>query len=293
MTELSLHGKNALVTGGSNGIGEYTALELARMGANVTIIGRNAERTDAAAQRIRQAIAATGNGHPPATVSTILADLSVLEQVRRASDEYRQEHSSLHILVNNAGGFFMKRQTTPDGYELTFALNHLHYFLLTQELLPLLEAGANGQYSRVVNVSSGAHTGGRLNFDDLQMENSFSGWRAYSNSKLANVLFTFELARRLEGKKISANSLHPGFVATNFAKDNGALMRLAMPLTRPFSISPEEGAQTPVYLAASPDVEGSSGGYYYKSRQTRAAAQAYDADAARKLWEVSEQLVGK
>jgi NAD(P)-dependent dehydrogenase (short-subunit alcohol dehydrogenase family) len=287
----TLKGKSILVTGASAGIGEVTALELARQGADVTLVGRSPERTEAAAERIRQSVAAENN-LAPATVSTIIADLSILSEVRRAAQEYRRRFERLDVLVNNAGGFFWDRHTTPDGLELTFALNHLNYFLLTQELLPLLEASANGQASRIVNVSSDAHQGGRLDFDNLQHERKFNGWRAYANSKLANILFTFELSRRLDAKKVTANVLHPAFVATNFGKNNGTLFRVAMPITHLFAIPVEEGAQTSIYLAATPDVEGKSGSYFVKSKPTRAAERAYDEDAATKLWEISEDLVG-
>jgi len=290
MNTYTLQGKSALVTGGSGGIGEVTARELARLGADVTIIGRSSERSQAAVDRIQQALAAS-NGQTPGSISSITADLSDLNQVQRAAQEYRLRNDRLDVLVNNAGGFFWKRQDTVDGYELTFALNHLNYFLLTRELLPLLESSADGQHSRVVNVSSDAHQSGRMDFDNLQFERGYNGWLAYSNSKLANVLFTFELARRLQGSPVTANVLHPGFVRTNFAKNNGLLFRLAKPIADLAAIPVDEGAQTSIYLASSPDVEGVSGEYFVKSQPIRAAAQAYDGASARRLWEISEEMV--
>jgi NAD(P)-dependent dehydrogenase (short-subunit alcohol dehydrogenase family) len=288
----SLNGKSILVTGATNGIGEVTARELARMGADVVIIGRSAERCQATMDGIQQALSAP-NGHTPGKVSAITADLSDLQQVKQAAAEYQRRFDRLDVLVNNAGGFYWDRQLSPDGLELTFALNHLNYFVLTQELLPMLEASANGSNSRVVNVSSDAHESGKIDFDDLQGEQSYNGWRAYSNSKLANVLFTFELARRMEGKKVTANALHPGFVRTNFGKNNGLLFRMTMPIVQLFGIPVEEGARTNIYLASSPEVEGTSGEYFAKQQPRRASERAYDLETARRLWEVSAEIVEK
>lgn len=298
---LSLTGKTILVTGGTGGIGEVTARELARHGAEVIIVGRNLERTQAALQRIRTALQSTHNAGKddqlpvgdPGKIGFLLADLSEISQVRRLAGEYQERYDRLDILINNAGGFFSKRHTTVDGYELTFALNHLSYFLLTQELLPILEASANGTSARVVNVSSNAHHGAALDFNDLQLEYGFNGWRAYSNSKLANILFTTELARRLAGKLVTVNALHPGFVATNFANNNGLLYRLAMPIAHLFALSPEQGARTSVYLAASPDVSQVSGVYFEKERPARPSGAARDAETARQLWEISAEMVDR
>ena len=299
---LSLTGKTILVTGGTGGIGEVTARELARQGAEVIIVGRNLERTQAALQRIRTTLQSPPIAgekdqqaivEDPGQVDYLLADLSDLSQVRHLAGEYQQRYDRLDVLINNAGGYFSNRHTTVDGYELTFALNHLSYFLLTQELLPILEARANGASARVVNVSSNAHHGATLDFDDLQLEHGFNGWRAYSSSKLANILFTTELARRLAGKPVTANVLHPGFVATNFAKNNGLLYRLAMPIAHLFALSPEQGARTSVYLAASAEVSQVSGVYFEKERPARTSEAARDTETARRLWEISAEMVDK
>ena len=286
MLQGNMTGKICLVTGATNGIGKATAQALAQMGATVVIVGRNPAKCAAVVSEIKHI---SGNG----AVEALIADLSVMAEVRQVADQFKAKYQKLHVLVNNAGGAFGKRQVTSEGFEKTFALNHLNYFLLTQELLPMLEASANGSTSRVVNVSSDAHESGKINFDDLQLERHFNGWRAYSNSKLANVMFTFELARRLEGKNVTANVLHPGFVRTNFGKNNGPLFQLAMPIAQLFAISPEEGAKTGIYLASSPDVEAINGVYFVRQLPRRAVNHAYDAEAARLLWERSAEFVEK
>lgn len=279
--DIHLHGKCALVTGGSDGIGLVTAKELARIGAQVTIIGRNADKTSAAADQIR---AAGGTG-----VETILADLSQMDGVRRAADLFLSRHEKLHILVNNAGGLFMSRETTADGFEKTFALNHLAYFLLTNLLLDALRAGAP---ARIVNVSSMAHQGARLDFNDLQNERGYTSFGAYGQSKLANIYFTYELARRLEGSGVTANCLHPGFVATNFGKSNGGLARLIFGVLQLGAISPERGAETSLFLAASPEVEGVTGKYFDNCRMVSSSPVSYDEQAAKQLWQVSLEMTG-
>ena len=275
-------GKTCVVTGASSGIGFETALELARRGARVTLVSRSAERCQAAAARIRQE---TGN----AEVGYIAADLSLLAEVRRAAEEILRREERLDVLVNNAGGFFWKRMETAEGLEMTFALNHLNYFLLTNLLLEKLEASAP---SRIVCVSSDAHRGGRLNFDDLQNKRKYSGFPAYAQSKLMNVLFTYELSRRLAGSGVTANVLHPGFVASGFGKNNGLLFRLAMPLAQLGAISPQEGARTSITLASSPEWEGVSGKYFTKEKEVQSAPASYDEESARRLWDVSLELTG-
>ncbi len=205
-----MNGKICLVTGGTNGIGKSTALELARMGATVIVVGRDAQKTSHVLEEIR---AASGNQN----VNSLLADLSSQQEVRGLADQFKSKYSRLHVLINNAGGFFMRRQIRVDGIEMTFALNHLASFLLTNLLLDTIKASAP---ARIINVSSNAHTSGKIEFDNLQGEREY-GPRAYDNSKLANILFTMELARRLEGTGVTVNALHPGFVATGFAKNNG------------------------------------------------------------------------
>jgi NAD(P)-dependent dehydrogenase (short-subunit alcohol dehydrogenase family) len=277
---LSLKEKICLVTGATSGIGLETARELARQGATTVIVSRNPERCAAAALSIRQE---TGNPG----VDFIAADLSSQAQIRELANTFLGRYTQLHVLVNNAGGFFLRRQKNIDGFEMTWALNHLSYFLLTNLLLETIQASAP---ARIVNVSSGAHLGGHINFDDLQGKRWSFGWTAYSQSKLANVLFTKELARRLEGSKVTANAVHPGFVATNFAKNNGMLVRLFMPLAQIGALSPEEGAITSIYLASSPDVEGVSGKYFYKEQPAPSSPESDDLDVARRLWEISAEM---
>jgi NAD(P)-dependent dehydrogenase (short-subunit alcohol dehydrogenase family) len=279
----NMNGKTCLVTGATAGIGEVTACELARLGARVLVVSRDPQRCADSARRIQEK---TGS----AAVEYLTSDLSSQAQVRRLAQEIQQNTDRLDVLVNNAGAIFMRRQESVDGIEMTWALNHLSYFLLTNLLLDLLK---NSAPARIVNVSSGAHRGGKINFNDLQAKRGYSGFPAYSRSKLANILFTFELARRLEGTGVTANALHPGFVGTRFAKNNGLLVTLGLDLIyRLFALSPEQGARTSLYLAASPEVEGVSGGYYIKERPVQAAPAAYDQEAAQRLWQVSAEMVG-
>jgi NAD(P)-dependent dehydrogenase (short-subunit alcohol dehydrogenase family) len=281
-TQPNLSGKTILVTGATDGIGLYTAEALAAMGARVILAGRNPQKTELTARTI---IEKTANP----LVDYLVADLSSQKDVRRMADEFKNRYDRLHVLVNNAGAVFMKRQLSVDGIEMTFALNHLAYFLLT---LLLIDPIAAGSPARIINVSSGAHYGGRLDFNDLQNERSYNSWKAYSRSKLANVYFTYELARRLEGKAITANVLHPGFVATNFGKSNGGLYRPLFGLSHLGAISPTEGAQTNIFLASSPEVEGVSGKYFERKQALLSSEVSYDANAARRLWDASLQLTG-
>ena len=277
-----MKGKICLITGATSGIGKVTALELARMGATVVISGRNPQRCADTVAFIRTA---TGN----AAVEQLVADLSSQAEIRRMAAEFKQRFPRLDVLVNNAGGFFMKREITVDGFEMTWALNHLSYFLLTHLLLDTLKASAP---ARIVNVSSDAHQGGRINFQDLQGERNYRGWFAYAQSKLANILFTYELAHKLDGSSITVNALHPGFVASGFAKNNGSLVRLGISILGLFALTPEQGAQTSVYLASSPEVEGVTGKYYMKCKPANSSPASYDMDTARQLWDVSEKMVG-
>ncbi len=276
-----MNGKVCLVTGATNGIGRVAAAELARAGAAVVIVGRSPEKTRAVAGQIEQE---TG-----AKVDTLLADLSVQAEVRQLADAFQQRYDRLHVLVNNAGALFMRRETSRDGFEMTFALNHLAYFLLTHLLLDVLKASAP---ARIVNVASMAHFGGRLDLPGVANPRSYSSWKAYSQSKLANIVFTYELARRLEGSGVTANALHPGFVATNFGVSNGGLFKPFFRLFQVMAISPEQGAQTILHLAASPEVEGMTGQYFDKCRPVRSSPASYDRETARKLWEASLQMCG-
>lgn len=275
--------KKVLITGGTDGIGKVTALELAKLGAHVIIIGRNPQKTEQTAREIRE----QSNNE---RVDFLIADLSEQEQVRRVAAEYRHRYDQLHVLINNAGAFFAKRELTADGLEKTFALNHLAYFLLTHLLLDLLTKSAP---ARIINVSSAAHFGGKINFDDLNAEKSYSGWGAYSNSKLMNVLFTYELARRLQDSGVTVNCLHPGFVATQFGKNNGGLIGLGLSLVqRVGAISPEQGAETTLYLATSPEVEGITGKYFDQKKAVESSKISQDEETARRLWEISLELTG-
>jgi NAD(P)-dependent dehydrogenase (short-subunit alcohol dehydrogenase family) len=282
MATNDLAGKVFLVTGATSGIGEVTARQLASLGGAVTIVGRSAERAAATVERIK---AATG-----ATVEVLLADLSSQAQVRRLAGEFLARHDRLDVLVNNAGAVFTRRAESADGIEMTWALNHMSYFLLTNLLLDVLRATPA---ARVVSVASDAHRGAKIDFDDPQLKRGYNGWRAYSQSKLANILFTVELARRLAGSGITANSLHPGFVASGFGHYNGGILPVLIGLAqRVVAISPESGAETSVYLAASPEVAGVSGKYFDKRKAVVPSPAAQDAGAAARLWQVSEAMAG-
>lgn len=277
----NLDGKVVLVTGATNGIGLAAARELARMGATTCVVARDHAKGVATAARIREA---AGNDR----VALFVADLASQAEVRRLAAEVRQRVEGLHVLVNNAGAIYTQRQLSADGIEMTFALNHLGYFLLARELLPLLEASAP---SRIVNVSSTAHERARMDWGDLQSEGAYSTWKAYGQSKLANILFTRELARRLPGRRITVNALHPGVVATGFGRNNGGLFRLMMQLGAPFLSTPEKGARTLVFLASATEVEGITGKYFVNCRERQPSAAARDDAAALRLWEISERLV--
>ena len=281
-----MQGKISLVTGATNGIGKITAMALAKQGATVVIIGRNAQKTQETQEEIRRE---SGN----AQIDYIVADLSSMAQVRTAAQTFRSKYKQLHVLVNNAGALFNERQVSADGYEMTFALNHLNYFLLTHELLDLLIAsGSASQKARVVNVSSLAHTGGKIDFDDLNSSKRYRGFGAYAQSKLANILFSNELARRMQqaNAHVTSNALHPGFVATGFGQGNSGILTFIFKIIRPFAISPEKGAETSIYLASSPEVEGVTGQYFADKKAAKPAAQATDLATAQRLWQVSEQM---
>ena len=275
-----MHGRAVLVTGG---IGLATATGLAGLGARVGIVGRSAVRGAAAADAVRRSA-------PTAQVDVFVADLSAQAEVRRLAAEVRGAYPRLDVLVNNVGGYWAHRHVTVDGLEYTFALNHLAPFLLTQELRDLLVASAP---ARVVTVSSGAQAMGRIDLGDLQAERSYSGQRAYNQSKLANVLFTYELARRLKGTGVTATVLHPGVVRTAFGReDAGRFMRMMLPVVTPFMKTPERGAETPVHLASSPEVADVTGAYFANRRARRSTKVSYDRDLARRLWSVSARLTG-
>jgi retinol dehydrogenase 12 len=278
-----MQNKTVMVTGATNGIGFETARSLAAMGATLIGVGRNPQKCTEMAAQITPA---AGN----AKVEFLVADLSVQAQVRQLAETFKHKYNRLDVLVNNAGAFFARREESADGIEMTWALNHLNYFLLTDLLLDVLKASAP---ARIVNVSSAAHSGAKgIHFEDVEFKQGYSGWSAYSHSKLANVLFTYELARRLAGTRITVNALHPGFVATGFGHNNGGLMRTGMNLVQKIVAKrPEQGAETSIYLASSPEVEGASGKYFDNKQAVKSSAASYDTDTAKRLWELSETMV--
>ena len=277
-----MRGKLCMVTGATSGIGKVTAQVLAQAGAEVIVVGRNKEKSEITVDRIKQQ---TGN---PA-IEYMLADLSSQAAIRQLAETFKRQHECLDVLVNNAGAFFLRRQQSVDGIEMTFALNHLGCFLLTNLLLDTLKASAP---ARVINVSSGSHRGERIDFNHLQGKRLYSGFRAYGESKLANIYFTYELARRLEGSGITVNAMHPGFVATNIGTNNGWIVRAIRPLMDLFALSAEEGADTINYLAISKEVEKITGKYFIKRKAVSSSPISYDESFARRLWQVSMELTG-
>ena len=278
--EQLMEGKHCLVTGASRGIGFHIALGLAKMGAFVTLVGHNQKRGENASRRIN-AFAMKN------TTEFTLADLSSQEQINMFTEKFMGEHDHLDILVNNAGGFFLQRKESEDGLEMTFALNHMNYFSTT---LLLLNHLMEGNSPRIVNVSSESHRGERMDFDDLQFKDDYNGLKAYGRSKLANLLFTYELSRRLLDTDITVNVLHPGFVSTHLGKQDD-LVRIVMNMMHfLFAKSPVEGAQTPIYLASSPEVKDVTGKYYIDKKPVHSSPESYDVMSARRLWEFSEEL---
>jgi len=275
-----MKGTVCVVTGATSGIGKAAATALARLGATVVLVGRDRGRTEAAAAEIARVSAS-----PPRAE---VADLASLEQVRGLAGRLAGLER-IDVLINNAGLVLGERRITPDGLEHVFALNHLAPFLLTNLLLPKLTASAP---ARVVTVTSDAHSAARLDLSNPNLEHGWDSWRSYANSKLANILFTRELARRLDGTGVTANCAHPGVVRTGFGRESKPLLKLGIMIARPFMLSPERGADTIVYLASSPDVAGQTGGYYVKRQRREPSAAARDDAAARELWELSEKLTG-
>ena len=275
-----MRGKVCLVTGGSSGIGQATALGLANMGATVIVVGRDRSRGEAVVAEIKQ----KSNND---AVDLMLADLSSQASIRRLAEDLKDRYQQLHVLINNAGVFISKRTVTVDGIETTFAVNHLAPFLLTSLLLDVLKASAP---ARIINVTSSGERSGTINFDDLQGEGRYSGIRAYNQSKLAMILWTYELARKLEGTGVTANCVHPGVVVTNLGRGSSGSFGLLLRLMRPFFSSPEKGAETSIYLASSPEVEGVSGKYFAKKAEAKSSERSYDAATARRLWQVSAEM---
>ncbi len=281
MAGVNMQGKVCLVTGSSSGIGKVTARELARMGATVVMVCRNQAKGEAAQAEIKTA---TGNNK----VDLILADLSSLAEVRRVAEEFKQKYTQLHVLIHNAGGANSTRKLTLDGFEATFAANYLAPFVLTEQLLDVLKASAP---ARIVNVSSMVHTSGKIDFADLQGEKKYSTWKAYSQAKLALILFTYELARQLQGTNVTINALHPGVIASNFDQGLGGFARFGWKLIAPFISSVEQGAQTTLYLATSPEVEGVSGKYFASKKEKKSSPLSYNEIVRQRLWQESEKLV--
>lgn len=279
-----LAGKTALVSGATSGIGYHTALALAQRGAHVIIGARNQSRGAAAVGNIQRQ-------YPDASVEYLAADLSDMDQVRFLTESFKQSHSRLDILVNNAGGFFLRRERSVDGYEKTFALNHLSYHLLTNLLLGPLQAAAP---ARVVNVASVAHRSARIHFDDLQLSRGYGlGWKAYGQSKLANVLFSYELARRLEDSGVTSNALHPGFVRTGLpTKHMPWPLRIFGWISFLWGMPPEQGAKTSVHLASDAGLGKVTGKYFRNLQEVRSSPLSYDQETAARLWQVSNKLVG-
>ncbi len=277
----SMTGKTVLITGGTGGIGKAAAIGLASLGARVGITGRDRDRAEAAAMEI-------GRESGTASVDVFVADMSSQAEVRRLADEVLAAYPRLDVLLNNVGGFWNHRHVTADGLEHTFALNHLAPFLLTSLLLERLKASAP---ARIVTVSSGAQSMGKIDFDDLMGEQKYSGSRAYNQSKLANVMFTYELAKRLEGTGVTATALHPGMTSTAFSAEDPAL-GLLVTILRPFMKSPKRGAETPVYLASSPEAEGLTGQFFADRKSKKSNDSSYDTATTARLWQVSADLVG-
>ena len=274
--------KIVVITGGTSGIGEVAAERLAHMGARIILVARDRSRGERSLARLRD--------QAPNLAHTVhYADLTRISEMKRVAAEIAEAEPRIDVLINNAGALFGARRLTEDGLESTFALNHMAYFVVTAGLLPRLSASAP---ARVVNTASAAHQGASLDLDDLQSEKSFAAMKAYGRSKLCNILFTRELARRLEGAGVTANCLHPGFVATRIANESGGLISRFAGLAKLFAISPEEGADTVIYLASSPAVAARTGQYFYKRRPIAPSQAAQDDKAAFSLWERSAALAG-
>jgi NAD(P)-dependent dehydrogenase (short-subunit alcohol dehydrogenase family) len=277
-----MQGKTVVITGGTSGIGEVAAVALAKMGARIVLVGRDRSRGDPTLKRLR-------SGAPGLAHSAYFADLSRLADMKRVAAEIADQEPRIDVLINNAGAIFSTRQLTEDGLERTFALNHMAYFVLTEGLRQRLSASGA---ARIVNTASEAHRGATLHFDDLQLARGYGAVKAYNRSKLCNILFTRELARRLQGTGVTANCLHPGFVATRFGDQSGGLFSHLVSLAKLFAISPAKGAETIIYLASSPEVAQTTGRYFYKCQPSTPSAAAQDDRAASELWRRSAALAG-
>jgi len=278
-----MRNKICLITGANAGIGKNTALGLAKLGARVVMVSRNKERGEKA---LKDIASESGNEN----IDLLTADLASFASIRKLAEEIRSRYDKLDVLINNAGTFVTELQYTEDKIEMQWGVNHLAPFLLTHLLMDTLKKADS---ARIVNVSSRVHFRGSIHFDDLDLITRYDGLKAYSQSKLANVLFTYELAERLEGTGITANCLHPGGVRTHFVNKNASgIYKVGWILMKPFMISPSKGAETSVYLASSEEVEGFTGKYFVRCRPRRSSRKSYNKAVARRLWEVSEELVG-
>jgi NAD(P)-dependent dehydrogenase (short-subunit alcohol dehydrogenase family) len=278
----AIRGKTFVITGATSGIGLETALRIAAMGGSLALVGRDGARGEAA-------LAAVKRQTPACEARFFCADLTRLDELRRLAEALLSALARIDVLINNAGAMFGRRAVSADGFELTFALNHVAYFVLTDLLRDRIVASAP---ARIVNVASEAHRSATLDFDDLQTKRNYSGWLAYRRSKLANILFTRELARRLNGSGVTANCLHPGFVASRFGDNNGGLYRLGIQVAkRLFAISPPDGAKTSVHVATAAEPGQVSGRYYSKEKQATPSPAAQDDVAALRLWEATAKLI--
>jgi NAD(P)-dependent dehydrogenase (short-subunit alcohol dehydrogenase family) len=279
---IPMQGKTVVITGATSGIGEVAACALAQQGARIVLIARDHGRVENTLKRLDAC-------SPERNYAVHFANLSRLAETKRAAEAIAASEPRIDVLINNAGALFLTRQVTGDALEMTFATNHIGYFVVTNLLMERLKATPG---ARIVSTASDAHQRAKLDFDDLQMEKDYSGFGMYGRSKLMNILFTRELSRRLSGSGVTANCLHPGFVATRFADTRGGLVSLVVRGAKRFALTPEEGAKTIIYLASSPEVDGISGKYFYKCKQVMPTAEAQNDADAQRLWEVSMQLSG-
>ena len=281
-SNVNMSAKVCLITGATSGIGEVTACELAQMGGTVVITARNQKKLGLAIDRLR----AASNGN---TVEGLVADQTSQSEVRSMAFDFLKRYERLDVLINNAGAVYLRRAESEDGIEMTFAGNHLAPFLLTNLLLGTLKQSSP---ARIINLSSNSHAGQAIDFADLENRRSYQFMRAYGRSKLGNILFTKELARRLSGSGVTVNAVNPGFVGTNIGANNGWLVKLFLSVTRIWAISVDEGAETSVYLGSSPEVEGVSGEYFYQKQSVPSSQNSYDEAAAERLWQISAEMTG-
>ena len=280
-----MNGRTCLITGATDGIGKEAAIELAKKGCNLILIGRSKEKGEKVVEQIKK----VADSH--VDIDYLIADLMLMKEVSRVADEVSKKYPRIDVLLNNVGAYFTSREVTEEGFERTFALNHLGYFLMTKKLLPLVE---KSNYKRIVNVSSSAHYGIDFEFDNMNGEKKYSGFDVYKKSKLANVMFTYELAKRVKDKGITANCLHPGFVSTNFGKNNNFLwrnvIRVAMWLT---AINVKDGAKTSIHLACSDEVKDTTGKFFANCEVKKGSSKAKNEEHNRRLWDISEDYVKK